>query len=601
MRVAGPGVDGGRNVVRPGGKGWILISYTVPASLREPVPRLLAYLGVSPPCDSVESLSLLMSVQPSIPPVSPQPLPRKSSRLQAAALTMIVATLLSRVLGMARDIVIAYAFGQDAHTDAYITAFRIPDLMTYLIAGGALSATFLPVFSEHLANDDECGAWRTFSVVATITLVVGVAFVILAEIFTPSLVLLLNHGYIHHPEKARLAAQLARIVLPSQIFFLIGGLLMGTQNARGRFLIPALGPSIYNVGIIAGALLAIPLRAGLPALMWGALAGAFLGNFLLQLIAVRGSGVRFAPSLDVKDPGAVKVWKLMLPIVLGASLPNVDPIINGAFASNLPDGAQTALQYANRLMLIPIGIFAQATAVAVFPSMTAQAASKRRDLLRGTIYRSLSKILFLTVPASALFVILAEPIVACVFQHGKFHTAETQVTAQALRCYSLGIFAWSAQAILTRGFYAIQDSRYPVISGTVMTFVFIGMNAFVIHHTHWGVAGLALATSVAAALHAASMYVVLRKRMRGLASPAMIVSVGKILLSTAALGIVAVVLDRLCTHLTGAPTASFPSAFLHTVLPGLAGILAYLLTALALRMPEAKTTVDLIRRVPGKR
>lgn len=535
-----------------------------------------------------------MSVQPSIPPASPPP-PRKSSRLQAAALTMIVATLLSRVLGMARDIVIASAFGQNASTDAYITAFRIPDLMTYLIAGGALSATFLPVFSEAMEKNDERGAWRTFSVVATITLIAGLAFVILAEIFTPALVLLLNHGYLHHPEKILLTVHLARIVLPSQIFFLLGGLLMGTQNARGRFLIPALGPSIYNVGIIVGALLAVPLRAGMPALMWGALAGAFLGNFLLQLIAVRGSGVRFAPSLDVKDPGAVKVWKLMLPIVLGASLPNVDPIINGSFASHLPDGAQTALQYSNRLMLIPIGIFAQATAVAVFPSMTAQAASKRRDLLRGTIHRGLSKILFLTVPSSALFFVLAEPIVALVFQHGKFHAAQTRVTADALRCYSLGIFAWSAQAILTRGFYAIQDSRYPVISGTVMTVVFIGMNSFVIHETHWGVAGLALATSVAAALHAASMYWVLRRRMRGLASPALIVSVGKILLSTAALCLVAVALDRLCAHWTGPATASFHSAFLHTALPGLAGVLAYLFTALALRMPEAATTVGLFK------
>jgi len=509
---------------------------------------------------------------------------------------MIVATLLSRVLGMVRDIAIAYAFGANDNTDAYIAAFRIPDLMTYLIAGGALSSTFLPVFSDYLEKNDEPGAWKTFSVVTTITLIAGIIFVVFAEIFAPQLVLLLNHGYVGHPEKAELAAYLARIVLPSQIFFLVGGLLMGTQNARGRFLVPALGPSIYNAGIIVGALAAIPLHLGLPALMWGALAGAFVGNFLLQLIAVRGTGIRFSPTVDTKDPGAVRVWKLMLPIIMGASLPNVDPIINGAFASELGKGAQTALQYSNRLMLIPIGIFAQATMVALFPSMTAQAAAMRHDLLRGTIQRGLSKILFLTVPASALFFILAEPIVALVFQHGKFHAADTLLTAEALRCYSLGIFAWSAQAILTRGFYAIQDSRYPVMSGTVMTVVFIGMNAFVIHRTHWGVAGLAAATSVAAAMHAASMYWVLRKRMRGLATPAMAVSAAKIALSTSALCLTAAAIDHLCTNFAGGATASFRSALLHTVLAGSGGTIIYLIAARVLRMPEAATAIGLFRR-----
>lgn len=529
-------------------------------------------------------------------PQNHQPLTtqRRPSRLQTAALTVILATLLSRVMGMVRDIVIAYVFGQDGVTDAYTAAFKIPDLMTYLIAGGALASTFLPVFSDYLRKDDEDGAWRMFSVVATMTLIAGIVFVVLAEIFTKPLVIFLNDGYAARPEKVALAVELSRIVLPAQIFFLIGGLLMGTQNARGKFLIPALGPSIYNLGIIVGALLARPLGIGVPALMYGALAGAFLGNFALQVAASRKAGARFAFNVNVRDPGAVQVWKLMLPIVLGASLPNVDQLINGKFASELADGIQSALTSANRLMLIPIGVFAQATAVAVFPLMTQQASAGRRDLLRGTIHRSLVKVLFLTVPVSALFYLLAVPVVALIFQHGHFKATSTLLTATALQFYALGIFAWSAQAILTRGFYAVKDSRYPVISGTVMTLLFIAMNVFVVRHTHWGIAGLAAVTSVAAALHAASMYYVLRYRMRGLMSQAMLVSVTKIGLATAALCAAAAATNALCTHWSGAATASFASALAHTLLAGATGVAAYYAAALTMKMPEAVTAQRLM-------
>jgi putative peptidoglycan lipid II flippase len=537
-----------------------------------------------------------MSLQPDLNkpvPLQTDP-PRRPSRLQTAALTVILATLLSRVMGMVRDIVIAYVFGQDGITDAYTAAFKIPDLMTYLIAGGALASMFLPVFSDYLRKDDEEGAWRMFSVVATMTLIAGLVFVVLAEIFTKPLVIFLNDGYSVRPEKVALAVELSRIVLPAQIFFLIGGLLMGTQNARGKFLIPALGPSIYNLGIIAGALLARPLGIGVPALMYGALGGAFVGNFLLQVAASRKAGARFAFNLDFRDPGAMQVWKLMLPIVLGASLPNVDQLINGKFASELADGIQSALTSANRLMLIPIGVFAQATAVAVFPLMTQQASAGRRDLLRGTIHRSLVKVLFLTVPASALFYELAVPVVALIFQHGHFKTASTLLTATALQFYALGIFAWSAQAILTRGFYAVKDSRYPVISGTVMTVLFIAMNVFVVRHTHWGIAGLAAVTSVAAALHAASMYYVLRYRLRGLMSPAMLVSVTKIALATAALCVAAAATNALCTRWSGVATASFSSALGHTVLAGTAGLAAYHAAAISMKMPEAVTARRLV-------
>ncbi|BDI34483.1 lipid II flippase MurJ [Capsulimonas corticalis] len=519
-----------------------------------------------------------------------------SGGVQRAAMTVVAFTLLSRIIGMVRDMVIAYQFPVGAHTDAYVAAFKIPDLMTYLIAGGALSSTFIPVFSEYIANKNERGAWKTFSVVATVTFIVAALFVVVAEIFAPQLVLLMNPGYRGHPDQIAITAHLTRIVVPAQIFFMLGGLMMGTLNARKQFLIPALGPSIYNLGIIAGAIVAPSLGLGISGLMWGALAGAFIGNFVLQAISVRRVGARYKPSLAVLYPGAVKVWKMMLPILLGVSLPNVDQIINSYFASELSYGAQTAMQYANRLMLIPIGIFAQAMGIAILPTMAAQAAAKNRKALRATINNGLRTILFLTLPASALFFVLAAPIITLLFQHGQFTAEATTLTAEPLRFYSIGIFAWSAQAVLTRAFYSIQDSRTPVISGTINTGVFIFLNWLVIQ-MNGGVAGLALATSIVATIHMIVLLIVLSKRLRGLGRRELIISVARTLTATAALAVTAWALrlgvDAL--FMVVRVPASLHAA-VALVLPGGVGLAAFYFIARLLKMPELQAGIDMVKR-----
>ena len=517
----------------------------------------------------------------------------KPSGLARAAGSVMVATLLSRVLGQIRDIVIAHQLGASVGADAYTAAFKIPDLLMYLIAGGALSSTFIPVFKEYLHLGKHRAAWQTFSVVATMTVLLAGAFVVVAEIWTPEFVRLLNPGY--DAATVALTVPLTRIVLPAQVFFLLGGLLMATLNARGSFLLPALAPSIYNLGIIFGAVVLYPLGMGLPGLMWGALGGAFIGNFALQAVLVARSGAHFQPSMAVLHPGAIKVWKLMLPILLGVSLPNVDQIINSYFASELPPGSQAAMQFAVRLMLIPIGIFAQALGIAILPTMSGQAAAGQRKEFRATVDGALRTILFVTIPASALLCLLARPTVALLLQSGHFSEADTTVTAHALQFYSVGIFAWSAQAILTRGFYALQDTRTPVVSGTVMTVVFILMNWLVIHETTWGVSGLAGATSVAATLHMLVMYVILRRRA-GLRAGRLLGSLAKTLLSTLALcGVSWVLMAAVRTFLPGGVPPKVGAALILTI-AGIGGLGAFLAAARLLRVGELQSAVDLIRR-----
>jgi putative peptidoglycan lipid II flippase len=533
-----------------------------------------------------------------IPIATSSAAPRKASEFKRAAGIVVAGTLLSRVVGMVREMVIAHQFGLSGQTDAYNAAFKLPDTLMYLIAGGALASTFIPVFTEYLQKDDHKGAWKTFSIVSTITALAATFFVVIAEIFAHEFVRLLNPGF--GGARLNLAVGLTRIVLPAQIFFMLGGLFMGTLNARKQFLVPALGPTIYNVGIIMGAFLRPEL--GIYGLMWGALIGAFIGNFALQIYKVVDLGLRFRPSLDISHPGAVKVWRLMMPIVLGVSLPNVDQIISFYFASKLPVGSTTAIGYATRLMLIPIGIFAQAMGIAILPTMSQQA----RDLsaFRRTAAHGLRFVLFLTVPSSVLMFLLAGPITSLLFEHGRFNAHDASLTAYALRFYSIGIFAWSAQAILTRGFYALQDTWTPVISGSIMTAVFITMNWYIIqrHASDWGVGGLAAATSIAATLHMIVMYYFLTRRTHGLQGVQTLAMLIKLAVATAALILSTLAVEKfVSTHFLGRSILTFA---LLVGLPALAGGIMFVLVALVLKMEESSSVIGVfdkaVSRLTGK-
>lgn len=483
------------------------------------------------------------------------------------------AILFSRILGLVRESVITHKFGQDAVTDVYNAAFTLPDLLFFLIAGGALSGAFIPVFSEYIELKKEKDAWRIFSVVASVMLIVVSCFIVFSEIFTPPLVALTSGfinkpGCIYVPEglngfslisylihkgwlymlgqevmPAKIAdtVRLTRIVLPAQICFFLGGLMMGTLQARGNPWGQALGPIVYNLCIILGGIF-LTSRFGIAGLCYGSVVGAILGNLLLQWVLVLRSGGYYKPRhllLYWRHEGVIKVWKLMLPVILGLALPQVSTIIGRMFAGSLGDGPVSAFMNANKLMQVPLGVFAQATAIALLPIMSAQAArmkaaqkSNNPELARaelGTLRDSVNfgirSILFLTIPSSVLMYLLAMPFVQLVFQSGKFTIDDAHFCAEILRWFAIGIFAWSAHSIITRGFYALQDSRTPIIVGTFVTVIFIPLN-FPLRDL-MGVNGLAFATSIAATIHMFSMLFFLRIRLKGLDGWRLLLSVSK--------------------------------------------------------------------------
>lgn len=549
-------------------------------------------------------------------------------RIAGAAGIMMAGILGSRVLGLIRERVIAHQFGQGFNTDVYNGAFTIPDLLFFLIAGGALSSAFIPVFTEYISTNREREAWRIFSVVATVMTLVVSVFIILGEIFTTKLVMLTNPGYSLIPGKVEATVHLTQILLPSQLCFFLGGLMMGTLTSRNNFTGQALGPVIYNLGIIFGGLL-LTRSMGVAGLCWGAVGGAVIGNLLLQwFLVVRTGGHYRSHYLKThwKHPGVIQVWKLMLPVILGLALPQVSTIIGKMFASTLGDGPQSALMNANKLMQVPLGVFAQATAIAIFPTMAAQvgrmkAAKERNDPtaarneltnLRNSVNFGIRSILFLTVPSSALMFVLALPFVQLLLQSGKFSGENAQIAAAALRYFAIGIFAWSGHSIITRGFYALQDSKTPVIVGTVVTAIFIPLNLVALKvtgttNTTAATAGLAAVTSIAATLHMTSMLALLRNRLRGINAVALFTAIGKITLASAIAAIVCRILRDLmegryeakkqAALLAGraAPSITSHAAILLLVCLTVS-VLIYGGLAFAFKMEEAGMLTRLLRR-----
>jgi putative peptidoglycan lipid II flippase len=473
-----------------------------------------------------------------------------------ASAVMMTAIFASRLLGMLRDTVIAFRFGQNELTDAYRAAFQLPDLLFFMVAGGALSSSLMPIFSRYWETGQREEAWRVFSIVATVMVSLTTALVLLLEILAPLAVALMFPGF--DAERLALTTHMTRIVLPAQICFLLGGLMMATLYARKHFVAPALGPNIYNIGIIFGGLV-LALWLGVSGLAWGALAGAFIGSVLLPLVMMRRLGSAFRLEFNLRHEGAREVFRLMLPVMFGLSLPGIYMLILRVFASWLPVGAISALDNANRQMQAPLGIVGQGIALAIFPALTTLAAREEWGALRETLRRGLRLVWFLTAPATALLLVLAEDISRVLLQYGRFTPTDTPLVASALRAFALGLFAWSGQALIARGFFALRDSLTPVLVGTAVTMVFVPLCMLLMRLQ--GHVGLALATSIAATLQMVWMARLLSRRIPSDA-PARGDSLLRFLTATgvavALMGLTAVVLHTglhaLLPELSGEPT-----------------------------------------------
>jgi len=445
---------------------------------------------------------------------------------------MMASLLLSRVLGLVRDMVVASKFGVSHATDAYTAAFQLPDLIFYLIAGGALSSAFIPVFSEYIHTKREKEAWQIFSSVTTVITIAITTLVALALIFAVPLVHL-TAGGAEQEGIVPLVVLLSRIVLPAQIaFFIGGGLMLGALYSLQRFAVPGLGPNIYNLGIIFGAVvLSAFFKEGIVGMACGALIGACIGNLVIPAWELKRAGGKFRPSLDLSHPGVKKIFKLMLPVVFGLSLGGVYPVILRSFASYYPHGLSD-IYYSNLLMQAPVGVLGQSLAIAIFPALSQFHAESRMDMYRLQMGSTLRTVIYLTVPISAFMALAAPQIVSGLYAHGKFTEANAQEVAMCLRWFAIGISAWCMQPVITRGFFAIQNTLTPTIVGTLVTAFFIG-SVYFLKTTSMGLFALPLASSISAILLVVALLAFLVPRIGGLDLPGILTTLAKSAVGTA--------------------------------------------------------------------
>jgi putative peptidoglycan lipid II flippase len=431
--------------------------------------------------------------------------PSHSHTATSATLLLTISALLSRVIGLIRDQYIAYQFGAGHNTDAYNVAFYLPELINYLLVGGAASITFVTILDRYRAANDEAEGERALSIILnTMVIVLGVA-ILLAEIFTPYYIRIYFDPA--SPEGI-LCTRITRILLPAQLFFFAGGVLASVLLVRKQFSYQAVSPLIYNICIILGGIL-LASRMGISALGVGAFAGAYLGPFLLNAYGAYRAGLRYRPILDLKHPGLREWVRLSLPLMLGVTIITLDNQILGYFAKH-GSGDISRLTYAKRLFTAPMAIIGQAAGAASLPFFASLFGRKQFDSFAAAVNSSISRLIAFSILGSAAMIALAEPAVSLIFRRGSFHTADAAATAAYFAIFAPSLALWTAQAIYARAFYAAGETFAPMLAGTIITLV--SLPIYWQLHLHFGVIGLAWASNIAILCQTGTLAILAHRR-----------------------------------------------------------------------------------------
>ncbi len=525
-----------------------------------------------------------------------------SSRLARSAGLISLATLASRLLGVGRETVLAYYFGAGTAMDAFNVAFRIPNLLRDLFAEGAMTAAFVPAFTRTLETRGREHAWRLGNLVINALLVITGTLSVLAILFAGPITALIASEFAEVPGKLELTTLLTRVMAPFLTTVAVAVAMMGMLNSLRRFFIPSLSPAMFNVATILCAVTLVPVMdaLGLPQIMAiaiGTLLGG-LGQMAIQWPALRKEGFRYRPILDFRDPELQQILRMMIPGTLGVAAVNINVLVNTYLAAAEP-GAVSWLGYAFRLMYLPIGIFGVSIATASLSDVARHAAAEDMPAIRRSVSSALRLMLMLNVPAMVGLIALAEPIVALLYQRGKFTPADTAATAAALLFYSPGLVAYSVVKIASPTFYSLRDSRTPVLVS--VTSVALNLVLNVVLFRVMGFRGLALGTAIAAGFNALTLLLILRGRVGGLDGRRLAVAAIKISIAAAIMGVVALqmvhALDRWLPGDAELTRAVRVAAAIGTA------IVALVAAARLLRIDEfTEATNRVLRRiVPGRR
>lgn len=434
----------------------------------------------------------------------------RSQGMALAAVALGLSVFLSRILGLARDKVISYYFGTGAEADVYFMAFVVPDFLNYLLAGGYFSITLVPLLARAFA-DDEADGWRFFSSAVCWAALAISLLTLAAWVFAPSIADIVAPGFTEEA-RVRLAAFL-RIILPAQMCFLPGACFSAMLYYRRQFAVPALTPLVYNGCIIAVGVLGLHLfpERGMEGFCWGVLIGAFLGSLCLPALAVAQGGMRFSARLRHRTMG--KVLLLALPLMLGQSIVALDEQFVRIFGSLTGEGGVSLLNYARRIMLVPVGVVAQAAGLASYPFLAALAVSGERGRFDKSMNEAASNTLLVALPLSLCMLVIAEPTMRLIFQQGQFSAEAATQSGPLLAIMLAGVAFWAVQQIVGRAFYACQDTLTPALAGTTATLGALPL--YWLGASRFGAAGVAAAGTLGVALYTVALCFVWKRKHGG--------------------------------------------------------------------------------------
>ena len=518
----------------------------------------------------------------------------ENSRVIRAAGVVGTATLASRILGFIRDAVIAWFFGAGFSSDAFIAAFRIPNLLRRLFAEGSLSSAFIPVFTEYIIKQGRTEAFHLARSAFRLLVCVLIIATICGILLSPWIVRLIAPGF--SADKLSLTIILTQLMFPYIFFIGLVALCMGILNVLGHFAAPACAPVLLNLSIIGSVFFISPsLNPPVFGLAIGVLIGGIL-QLLLQIPVLIKKGVYFWQKAMVIHPGLKRVGRLIPPVMIGGAVYQINILIGTMLGSLLDQGSVTYLYFADRLVQFPLGVFAIATATAVLPSLSRQAATGDFDTLKDTFAHAFKLVFFIAMPATVGLVILREPIVALLFQRGEFDAQATRLTAQALLYYSMGLWAFSAVRVVIATFFALQDTKTPLMMAAISILANILLGVALMKPLAHG--GLALATSLASMLNLVLLLGALRNKLGALGWKSLAMSVCRSMLCSVIMGVAVSIVAFLM----------FPDK--NLTLPGLiagvtgsiaVGICIYGVTSYLLKSPELNRVLVEAGRGIGKK
>jgi len=445
-------------------------------------------------------------------------------------------TILSRIFGFIRDAFIAMTFGSSTAADAFFVAFRIPNMQRRVLGEGAVSSAFIPVFAEVLAQNGKQAAQELTANIFNILLILLSIASLILFIFSPAVITVFAPGFMDNPEKFKLTIDLTRWMAPYLFFIGLTAFSMGVLNSLKVFALPAATPILQNIVMITSMIILVPI---MEEPIFGLAIGVVIGGalqVLIQLPLIRRKGYGFKKHLNFKHPEVVKIAKLMGPAIIGLAVYEVNLLVDTLLASTLAEGSISYLYYGNRLVQLPLGVFATALAIVLLPTLSSHAAKGELKNLVKTLSFSIRLIMFITIPATIGLIILREPIVNTLWERGAFLHITTQNTAVALLYYSIGLCAFSGIKIIAPAFYSLQDTKTPAKIGIYSMGLNIILNLILMGPLKHG--GLALATSLSALFNVIVLIHYLRKRLGLLEGRKIFNSSIKVSIAAAAMGII---------------------------------------------------------------